>query len=70
MGSMSYLSVSDLRLMFGLGEKQKIDELTVFWPGGQPQVIKDLAAGGFYRLVQGREPVPFKPGEKRIEPGG
>lgn len=67
MGSQSYLSISDFRVHFGLGEKEKIDELTIKWPGADEQIIKDVAAGAFYYLRYGQELVTFVPGEKRIE---
>jgi enediyne biosynthesis protein E4 len=66
MGAQSYLSVSDFRLHFGLGPADKIDESTIYWPGAAPQTIKDLAGGKFYYVRQGKEPVPFIPGEKQI----
>jgi hypothetical protein len=68
MGASSYLSICDFRLLLGLGEATTIDELTIHWPGRAPQVIKGLAAGKYYRVVEGQEPSAFVPGEKRIEP--
>lgn len=67
MGSQSYLSISDFRLHFGLGAAQAIDELTIYWLGGQTQTIKNLANGKFYYLREGKDPVPFVPGEKQIQ---
>jgi enediyne biosynthesis protein E4 len=68
MGAQSYLSVSDLRLHFGLDKAEKIDELIIHWPGSKPQVMKDLMHGAFYYIREGNDPIPFIPGEKRIEP--
>ncbi len=62
MGAQSYLSVSDFRIHFGLGDAQKIDELTIFWPGGEKQVLKDIAANKFYYVKEGAEPKEFVPG--------
>jgi hypothetical protein len=67
MGAQSYLSVSDFRIHFGLGPAEKIDEITIYWPGGAAQTIKDLSCGKFYYIRQGKEPVPFVPGEKQIQ---
>jgi hypothetical protein len=67
MGSQSYLSISDFRAHFGLGEAQKIDEMTIFWLGGETQTIKDLQGGKFYYIRQGKEPIPFVAGEKQIK---
>ena len=38
----SYLSQSDLRLHFGLGNARRIDRLEIRWPSGASQVEKDL----------------------------
>ncbi len=45
MGSQSYLSVSDFRVHFGLGKTDKIDELEIFWLGGEKQVCKTSKRG-------------------------
>ncbi len=66
MGAQSYLSVSDLRVHFGLGQNEKIDDLTIYWAGSAPQTLKDIQAGKFYYIREGREPMPFVPGEKQI----
>lgn len=62
MGAQSYLSVSDFRVHFGLGDAQEIDELTIFWPGGEQQTIKDIAGNKFYYVKEGSEPKAFVPG--------
>lgn len=66
MGAQSYLSVSDLRVHFGLGQAEKIDELTIYWAGSEPQALKDIQAGKFYYIREGKEPIQFIPGEKQI----
>ena len=38
----SYLSQSDLRLHFGLGNAGRIDRVEIRWPSGGSQVEKDL----------------------------
>ncbi len=53
-GGSSYLSQNDLRQHFGLGKSDKIDEVTVRWPNGQSEVLKDLAADFIYTLVEGQ----------------
>jgi enediyne biosynthesis protein E4 len=68
MGAQSYLSVSDLRLHFGLGPASQIDELTIHWPGGEKQTLTGIAVNGFYRIVQGGGALKFLPGEKQIPP--
>jgi hypothetical protein len=48
----SYLSQSDLRLHFGLGDAAKIDKVEVRWPDGSSQSFEGVAADKFYRLKQ------------------
>lgn len=38
----SYLSHSDLRVHFGVGENLRVDELEVRWPSGMVQVLRDI----------------------------
>jgi hypothetical protein len=49
----SYLSQSDLRLHFGLGDAAQIDKVEVIWPNGNSQVFQNIAADRFYHLRQG-----------------
>ena len=44
LGSSSFLSMSSLDLTFGLGEAEVVDSITVFWPSGVRQVLRDLRA--------------------------
>ena len=39
----SYLSASDPRVHFGLGEAKKIESVTVYWPDGTQSVFSDVA---------------------------
>ena len=43
-GGGSYQSQSDLRLHFGLGEANRIDQLTIRWPGGRIETRRNVAA--------------------------
>lgn len=52
----SYLSQSDLRLHFGLGVSDHIEEVEVHWPDGKQQSFKDLPANRFYHLTEGGAP--------------
>jgi enediyne biosynthesis protein E4 len=63
MGSQSYLSMSDLRVHFGLGPASQIDELTIHWPGGNKQGIAAIEAGKFYFIRENDLPVEFVPGQ-------
>ncbi len=49
----SYLSQSDLRLHFGLGDADRIDKVEVIWPNGTSQVLQNVAADNFYHIKQG-----------------
>jgi hypothetical protein len=49
----SYLSQSDLRLHFGLGDASRIDKVEVIWPNGSTQTFENVAADHFYHLTQG-----------------
>ena len=50
----SYLSQSDLRLHFGLGDVARIDKVEVLWPNGNAQVFQNIPADHFYHLRQGQ----------------
>jgi len=53
-GGSSYLSQNDLRQHFGLGTNDKMDEVTVHWPSGQSEVLKDVAADFIYTIAEGQ----------------
>jgi hypothetical protein len=50
----SYLSASDSRLHFGLGECGRVERLAIRWPDGSRQELRDLPADQF--LVVDQEP--------------
>jgi hypothetical protein len=43
LGGTSYCSASDQRLLFGIGNNEKIDSITIRWPSGQVTISKDVA---------------------------
>jgi hypothetical protein len=53
----SYLSQSDLRIHFGLGNHEKVDKLEIFWPSGKVETLTNLAADHFYTLKEGAGPI-------------
>lgn len=65
MGAQSYLSISEFRVLFGLGSAEKIDSLDIFWPGAEKQTISNIAAGKYYYLMQDSEIVELKIGAVR-----
>jgi hypothetical protein len=52
-GGASYLSQNDLRLHFGLAENEKMSEVTIRWPNGETEVLRDLSADFIYTVVEG-----------------
>ena len=56
-GSTSYVSHSDTRVTFGLGDESGVLGGEVRWPGGEAQKFGPLQAGGFYWLREGSAPV-------------
>ena len=56
----SYLSQNDLRVHFGLGDRQHVDRVEILWPGGKTEVLTNLAADHFYTVKQGAGIVPAK----------
>ena len=49
----SYLSQSDLRLHFGLGDHRQADDVEISWPSGRTEVLKNLQADRFYCIREG-----------------
>jgi hypothetical protein len=66
-GGGSYLSAHDRRIIFGLGDKEKVGRLTVKWPfykgQNQEQTWDNLAIDRYWRLTQGQKE-PQVPGGK------
>lgn len=54
-GGGSYLSQSDLRAHFGLGEALQAATVEVNWPSGQHQVFHGVETDKFYVIQEGRE---------------
>ncbi len=59
-GGGSYLSTLDSRVFFGLGNADKIDEVTVIWPSGQSTTLVSPNLNEFHTLVEPR-PQPRVP---------
>ncbi len=49
----SYLSQSDLRIHFGLGEADKLNRVEIRWPSGRTETLQNLAADQFYLIQEG-----------------
>jgi hypothetical protein len=53
-GGGSYLSSNDQRLHFGLGSERLIKSVTILWPSGLKEGVKDVPADAIYTLVEGQ----------------
>lgn len=54
----SYLSQSDLRVHFGLGDAKKIDSVEIHWPSGKLDRFSNLDVDKFYSVLEGEGIVP------------
>ncbi len=54
----SYLSQNDLRIHFGLGNRDTVEKVEIFWPTGKTEILTNLGANHFYHLKEGRGIVP------------
>lgn len=54
-GGGSYLSASDPRLHFGLGDQNHVESIEVFWPSGQISRFENLKADAAYLLREGQK---------------
>jgi thiol-disulfide isomerase/thioredoxin len=82
MGGSGYLSQSDGRLLFGLGEDEVVQSLSIRWPSGHEQTYSNLAANISVRVVEGTDdyqvrqlptfsfPKPWNPAEKLLAAAG
>ena len=50
--SSGYLSQSDPRLHFGLGNSARADQIEITWPSGKTEIIKDVKANQVIRLTE------------------
>ncbi|MGA9062836.1 MAG: ASPIC/UnbV domain-containing protein, partial [Terracidiphilus sp.] len=50
----SYLSQSDLRVHFGLGSHESLDQAEILWPDGTKETLTHLAADRFYTVREGQ----------------
>jgi len=50
----SYLSQSELPVTFGLGKRDRIERVVIYWPSGRAEEYKELGAGRAYELTEGK----------------
>jgi enediyne biosynthesis protein E4 len=70
-GGGSYLSQSDLRANFGLGNSAVASTVEVTWPSGSRQVFHEVKADRFYLIEEGREEITLQQirGRSSNDPG-
>jgi hypothetical protein len=56
-----YISQSDLRVHFGLGQADKVDALEIRWPSGQVDTLKDIPANQIIEVKEGAGIVKSEP---------
>lgn len=61
----SYLSASDKRLHFGLGEEPSIQAIEIHWPSGIRQILKNVCAN---QIIQVDEPLEIPPSKTQRTP--
>ncbi len=49
-----FMSESDSRLHFGLGQNPRVEKAVVRWPSGLVETIADLSLDRYHRLIEGR----------------
>jgi len=50
----SYLSQSELPVIFGLGKRDTIERMVIDWPSGRAEEFKGLAAGKTYQVTESK----------------
>ncbi len=58
-GGSSYMSASDPRIHFGLGNKTKIDSLVITWPSGKVDTLTNVPIDGIIAVKEGVGIVPY-----------
>ena len=51
----SYASGSDTRLLFGLGENQRVEKIAIVWQGGTTQVLEDVSINQILTIVASKK---------------
>jgi hypothetical protein len=52
-GGASYLSQNDLRLHFGMGANDTMSEVSIRWPNGEKETLRNVAADFIYTINEG-----------------
>ena len=54
MSGASYLSSSDMRLHFGVGDATNVDAVEIHWPGGAVETLKPAGVDRIYTIEEGK----------------
>lgn len=57
-----FLSDSDKKIIFGLGQDSKIDRIIINWPSGYIQTIQAIEANDYWQITEGSDDVLKLPG--------
>jgi len=63
----SYLSQHDLRIHFGLGTHERIDQAEVLWPDGKKETFTNLTADRLYVVREGQGVISSRPPEHSVK---
>jgi hypothetical protein len=50
----SYLSSNDMRVHFGLGDSEKVDQVEIHWPSGEVEKLRLPFADRIYTVSEGK----------------
>jgi hypothetical protein len=56
-----------VRIHFGLGSHDRLDQAEVLWPDGKKETLPNLAADRFYVVRKGQGVVSSKPAEHSVK---
>jgi len=57
----SYLSASDKRVHFGVGQEKTVQKIEIRWPSGIMRTLKDISADQIFQIDEHEVPANWKP---------